>query len=250
MRIGELLHNIKEYFGKTFFNSKKILEFLNMLCYNSKLADCEGRQYTEEIKMSVKNCEKLEKSMVVLTVEVNAADFEAAVQKVAAAGTLVFGICGGYQMLGRSVSDPEQVEAAGVTEIAGLGLLPVDTVFRGEKVQTQTRGCFENIPGMLSVLNGTAYEGYEIHMGRSGDAMPVLIGNGTVYGSYVHGIFDAPDVADKILQAVCDQKGIDFNALGTFDMREYKEQQYDKLADAVRNGLDMELVYKALNREV
>ena len=66
----------------------------------------------------------------------------------------------------------------------------------------------------------------------------------------MHGIFDAPDVADKILQAVCDQKGIDFNALGTFDLREYKEQQYDKLADAVRSGLDMELVYKVLNREV
>ena len=80
--------------------------------------------------------------------------------------------------------------------------------------------------------------------------MPVLIGNGTVYGSYVHGIFDAPDVADKILQAICNQKGIDFNALGTFDMREYKEQQYDKLADAVRSGLNMELVYQILNREV
>lgn len=174
---------------------------------------------------------------------------EAAIQKAAAAGTLVFGVCGGYQMLGRTVSDPEQVEAAGISEIAGLGLLPIDTVFCGEKVQTQTRGCFENIPGMLSLLDGTAYEGYEIHMGRSGD-MPVLIGNGTVYGSYVHGIFDAPDVADKILQAICDQRGIDFSALGTFDMREYKEQQYDKLADAVRSGLNMELVYQILNREV
>ena len=175
---------------------------------------------------------------------------ETAIKKAATAGTLIFGICGGYQMLGKSISDPEQVEAAGTTEIAGLGLLPIETVFRGEKVQTQTRGCFENVPGMLSILNGTSYEGYEIHMGRSGDAMSVLIGNGTVYGSYVHGIFDAPDVADKILQAVCDQKGIDFNALGTFDLREYKEQQYDKLADAVRSGLDMELVYKVLNREV
>lgn len=176
--------------------------------------------------------------------------WEAAIQKAAAAGTLVFGICGGYQMLGRSVSDPEQVEAAGVTEIAGLGLLPVDTVFRGEKVQRQTRGCFANIPGMLSTLNGADYEGYEIHMGRSGEALPVVIGNGTVYGSYVHGIFDAPEVADRVLQAVCRQKGIDFAALGTFDVREYREQQYDKLADAVRRGLDMELVYRVLRREV
>ena len=67
---------------------------------------------------------------------------EAAILKAADAGTLVFGICGGYQMLGRTVSDPEHVEAAGVTEINGLGLLEMDTEFRGEKVQTQTRGVF------------------------------------------------------------------------------------------------------------
>ena len=57
-------------------------------------------------------------------------------------------------MLGRSVSDPDQVEAAGVTEIAGMGLLPMNTVFHGEKVQTQTSGIFAGIDGMLSALNG------------------------------------------------------------------------------------------------
>ena len=153
-------------------------------------------------------------------------------------------------MLGRSVSDPEQVEAAGVTEIAGLGLLPVETVFHGEKVQTQTKGRFENVSGMLSELSGISYEGYEIHMGRSGSELPVLIGNENVYGSYIHGIFEAPGVADTILKVLCTRKGIDFTQLGTFDMHEYKERQYDKLADAVRSGLDMELVYKVLNREV
>ena len=61
---------------------------------------------------------------------------EAAVLKAASVGTLVFGICGGYQMLGRRVSAPDQVEAAGTTEIQGLGLLDMDAVFRGEKVQT------------------------------------------------------------------------------------------------------------------
>ena len=92
---------------------------------------------------------------------------EAAVQKAAAAGALVFGVCGGYQMLGRSVADPEGVEAAAGTELAGLGLLPVETVFRGEKVQSQTRGVFGQVEGMLSGLTGLGYEGYEIHMGRS-----------------------------------------------------------------------------------
>ena len=175
---------------------------------------------------------------------------EAAVQKAAAAGTLVFGVCGGYQMLGKSVYDPDGVEAASITEIAGMGLINMDTVFRGDKVQTQTQGVFENIGGLLADLNGISYAGYEIHMGRSQEALPVLSGGGNVYGSYVHGIFDAPSVADTILKALCVQKGIDLSALGTFDRNAYKEQQYDKLADAVREGLDMELVYKILNREV
>jgi adenosylcobyric acid synthase len=162
----------------------------------------------------------------------------------------VFGICGGYQMLGRSVSDPDQVEAAGVTEIAGMGLLPMDTVFHGEKVQTQTSGIFAGIEGMLSGLNGISFEGYEIHMGRSQESLNPVTGSNNVYGSYIHGIFDAPGVTDTILKTLCQQKGIDFDALGTFDMRAYKEQQYDKLAAAVREGLDMQLVYKILNREV
>lgn len=175
---------------------------------------------------------------------------EAAIKQAASAGTLVFGVCGGYQMLGRKVTDPDQVEAAGVTEIAGLDLLPMDTVFLGEKVQIQTEGVFEAVKGMLSELNGIRYEGYEIHMGRSENKMPALAGEGNVYGSYVHGIFDAPGITDTILKAICLQKGIDFSSLGTFDMYEYKERQYDILADAVRSGLDMDYIYKILNREV
>lgn len=175
---------------------------------------------------------------------------ETAVRKAAAAGTLVFGICGGYQMLGNCVSDPEQVEAAGVTEIRGMELLPMDTVFRGEKVQTQTRGTFGGLEGLLSPLNGMAYEGYEIHMGRSREQMPAVTGRGTVYGSYIHGIFDAPGVADAILKVLCRRRGVDFAALGTFDRGAYRERQYDLLAQAVREGLDMELVYRILNREV
>lgn len=175
---------------------------------------------------------------------------EAAVQKAAAAGTLVFGVCGGYQMLGRTVADPEQVEAAGIAEISGLGLLDMDTVFRGEKVQTQTQGIFASVSGILSQLNGLPYTGYEIHMGRSEEKMPPLAANRNVYGSYVHGIFDAPGIADTILKAICKQKSIDFSQLGTFDMQEYKERQYDILAYAVRTGLDMKYIYKILNREV
>lgn len=175
---------------------------------------------------------------------------ETAIQKAAAAGTLIFGICGGYQMLGKRVSDPDQVEAAGATAIAGMGLLPMDTVFHGEKVQTQTKGTFTGMEGMLASLNGIGYEGYEIHMGRSLEALPPVSGSGSVYGSYIHGIFDAPGVTDTILKCLCRQKGIVFDDLGTFDGSAYKDRQYNKLADAVRTGLDMALVYKILNREV
>ena len=175
---------------------------------------------------------------------------EAAILKAASAGTPIFGICGGYQMLGRSVSDPEQVEAAGISEISGMNLLDMDTLFRGEKVQTQTEGIFENIPGLFACLNGLAYQGYEIHMGRSMERRSAVTCKGNVYGSYIHGIFDAPGVAEAILGALCRKKGLDPARLGSFDPKAYKEAQYDKLADAVRSGLDMELVYRVLNREV
>ena len=175
---------------------------------------------------------------------------EASIQKAASGGTLVFGVCGGYQMLGRHISDPEQVEAAGVTEINGMGLLPLETVFQGEKVQTQTNGVFSGVAGLLSELNGKRYAGYEIHMGRSEEARGALFSMGNVYGSYVHGIFDEQEVADTILKALCTKKGVSFESLGTFDARAYKERQYDLLADAVRAGLDMPLIYRILNREV
>ena len=175
---------------------------------------------------------------------------EAAILKAASAGTPIFGICGGYQMLGRSVSDPEQVEAAGISEIGGMRLLDMDTLFLGEKVQTQTEGIFENIPGLFACLNGLAYQGYEIHMGRSIEHRSAVTCMGNVYGSYIHGIFDAPGVAEAILGTLCRKKGLDPARLGSFDPKAYKEAQYDKLANAVRSGLDMELVYRVLNREV
>ena len=175
---------------------------------------------------------------------------EAAILKAADAGKLVFGICGGYQMLGNSVSDPDGVESAEVDRIAGMALLDMDTTFRGQKVQRQTDGTFSGVGGMLSGLNGMDYTGYEIHMGESSVPLPPVQHRGSVYGSYIHGIFDAPGVTDCILQAVCRKKGIDFDALGSFDLNAYKQRQYDTLAQAVRSGLDMDLVYHILNRQV
>ena len=175
---------------------------------------------------------------------------EASVLKAASNGVPVFGVCGGFQMLGKSISDPQGVEAAGVTEVAGMGLLDTETVFYGEKVQTQTRGVLSGVEGLFRGLNGLEYEGYEIHMGRGGEKGAPVVDKGTVYGSYVHGIFDKGGICDEILKALCERRGVDFASLGSFDVNEYKERQYDLLAEGVRSGLNMDFVYKVLNREV
>ena len=172
---------------------------------------------------------------------------EAAVQRAAASGIPVLGVCGGYQMLGRTLSDPEGVEAAAGKTVAGLGLLEMDTVFCAGKVQTQVRGTFGRVDGPLSVLSGMAYEGYEIHMGRGGK-LPALAGRGNVYGTYIHGVFDANGVADAVLKALCRKKGADPAQLGAFDAAAYKERQYDLLAQSVRENLDMGLVYRAMDK--
>lgn len=175
---------------------------------------------------------------------------EAAICQQAARGCIIFGICGGYQMLGTSIRDPQGVEAAGVTEVKGMGLLPMDTVFQGEKVQQQTSGVFGEIPGVLHSLTGLPYTGYEIHMGRSQQKLAPVINQGNVYGSYIHGIFDGEGIAQAVIRDLAAKKGIDPGALTVFDPERYKQEQYDKLADAVRGGLDMDFVYKVLNREV
>ncbi len=174
---------------------------------------------------------------------------EAKIKQAASRNTPVFGVCGGYQMLGTRIADPENVESSGISEIGGMGLLPIETVFEGEKIQRQTEGVFCGIEGVFAGLNGVRYEGYEIHMGRSGKASPV-VSRGCVYGSYIHGIFDAEGAAKAVLKALCDKKGVGYERLGSFDPVNYKEEQYEKLASAVREGFDMELVYRILDRLV
>lgn len=173
-----------------------------------------------------------------------------AIQKAAAEGTLVFGLCGGYQMLGRTLSDPDRVEAQDAASLPGLGLLDMDTVFAGEKVQRQTRGVFAGVCGPLACLNGLAYEGYEIHMGRSLSPLPPVTGRGSVYGSYLHGLFDAPGVVRAILGTLCRRKGIPVEQSPPLDLAAHREAQYDRLADALRQGLDLPYLYRVLHREV
>ena len=93
--------------------------------------------------------------------------------KHASAGGAVVGICGGYQMLGQTVSDPDGVEGGGT--LAGLGLLPADTVFQGEKTRTRVTGAFRAPEGIFSAMAGVPFEGYEIHMGRTESAAAPLV---------------------------------------------------------------------------
>lgn len=184
---------------------------------------------------------------------------EAKILKQHAAGTPVFGICGGFQMLGRTVSDPENTEGGG--SLRGLGLLPVDTVFHPKKMTTQARGTVGSLAGVFAKLSGTAVEGYEIHMGdtaRAADAQPfctLIRADGTevldgcqaenTYGTYLHGVFDAPGIALGLAQALAARKGMTLDD-AVRDTAQIKEREYDRLADTVRQSLDMELIYRIL----
>ena len=134
-------------------------------------------------------------------------------------------------------------------EITGMGFLDIETVFSTEKTRTQTEGTFSEMTGFPAGINGIYYRGYEIHMGQSGTDRPV-IQNGKVFGSYIHGLFDEKGIAETIVKALFNARGLSFNEEDSFDPHEYREAQYDKLADTVRNALDMDLIYSILNTDL
>lgn len=183
---------------------------------------------------------------------------EASIFKQVKAGTPVFGVCGGYQMLGRTLSDPDGVEAGG--EMRGMNLLPMDTVFAGNKTRTRVEGKFQNIEGLFSGLSDVAFEGYEIHMGvtsrdEAGKPLTRLETKDTldgtyedqIFGTYVHGIFDKEQVVKEIVIALGNKKGIDMTKVSAFDIAAFKETQYDILADEMRKHLDMTKIYEILD---
>ena len=187
---------------------------------------------------------------------------EALVLKHAARGGAVVGICGGYQMLGRVLSDPDGVESGGT--MAGMGLLPTETIFLGEKTRTRVDGAFRGGAGLFTALNGVPFHGYEIHMGETAyleDAVPLSrltcldraekldgAARGNVWGSYVHGIFDSGAFAQALVNALLSAKGLTPDSAAV-DWETYQEEQYDKLAAGVRASLDMDRIYGILNGE-
>ena len=163
-------------------------------------------------------------------------------------------------MLGERVSDPDGVEGGGAQ--AGLGLLPGETVFWGEKTRTRVEGTFTGAQGVFAPLNGVTFDGYEIHMGETTSPVPpctalhTLDGvekadggaMGNVLGTYVHGLFERGSCAGGLVDCLRAAKGL--SPVGAAeDWAHYKERQYNALADTVRSALDMERVYRILDRK-
>ncbi len=172
-------------------------------------------------------------------------------------GTPVIGICGGYQMLGERILDPEGVESA-VPESQGLGLLPLATTFAATKTTHQVRGRVAVASGLLSGCDGGVITGYEIHMGRtygakeapfsiterSGSAVDspdgAMDADGLTFGTYMHGLFHNHSLRHTLLMNLAQRKGIALPESAILDL----DAEYDKLAALVRESVDMDAVYE------
>ena len=168
-------------------------------------------------------------------------------------GATIMGICGGYQMMGQQILDPEHVEGD-LEALPGLGLLPMVTRMSGEKVTRQ-------IKFTLSGSSSDRMDGYEIHMGVTtpveGETVCPLnrLEDGSMdgcrvdekcMGTYIHGILDNASFIDFLLKPYAHQLTEEAE---TFNYQAYKEQQYDKLADHVRAHVNIPLVYQILTED-
>jgi adenosylcobyric acid synthase len=171
----------------------------------------------------------------------------AALERYVKQGGRLIGICGGYQMLGYSLTDPDGVEAAAGTTAAGLGLLPLQTSFIGDKRTVQVQAVIQAAQGPFAALRGLTIRGYEIHMGRSEFTGPsasslcrvepeghldgLVAAEGRVWGGYLHGIFEN----DVLRHAWLHSLGW-WGQGRRFDRR----PAYERLADHVEAHLDMD----------
>ncbi len=180
-------------------------------------------------------------------------------------GGTVIGLCGGYQMLGIRVTDPHGVESR-LQEVSGLGLLDMDTEMFPEKITSQVEVMFLD-HGDFSFKHSEPLFGYEIHMGRSvsrGTARPlfrivrqggspadVLDGlvqpGGRVWGTYVHGIFDNDHFRRAFLQDLQQRSGrTNTLSAAPFSFHQWKEEQFDRLAEHVRKHCDVKQIYRLI----
>ena len=177
---------------------------------------------------------------------------EAAALKLAHTGTPILGVCGGYQMLGQTLDDPQGTESGRPMALSGLGLLPTRTVFDAQKRRMQVRAVAQG-----ELFGGARLTGYEIHNGRTevGGAPFCVLEDGTpegcvnrnVFGTYLHGLFDSGELTGALVRMLCARKGISPTQTQLMSMADYRQQQFDLLADGVRQALDMGAVYRAIN---
>ena len=155
-----------------------------------------------------------------------------AIQRAHREGKMVIGICGGYQMLGESIEDPEGIEGD-IASLPGLGLLPIHTTMGKTKTTQQVSFQFE----------GQECQGYEIHQGISDTDQPIMQTDHCI-GTYIHGFLDNAPVIEYILR----EKGKMKSEKSTvaFSYAAFKNEQYDKLAAHVRQHVDMERIYQIL----
>ena len=175
---------------------------------------------------------------------------ETAVQKLARRGTPVLGVCGGYQMLGGMLDDSAGTESGRPQTLRGLELLPTRTVFTLEKRRAQVTAT------AAAPFAGAALTGYEIHTGRTtvegapfctlADGTPDGCVQGSVFGTYLHGLFDSGELTEKLAALLCRRKGLAPETAAPLTMQAYREQQFDLLADGVRRALDMSAIYAAM----
>lgn len=183
-----------------------------------------------------------------------------AIRELAASGTPVCGVCGGYQMLGKRLLDPEGVESH-LRELPGLGLLDVETVFVPEKFLVQAEGEIVTGVGILEGGQGMRVKGYEIHAGRTSlgqEAKPFLRvageeertdgavdPEGLVFGTYFHGIFDNDPFRGLLLNWLRRRKGLPEVKVG-FSSEVFLEKNLDYLAGVCREHLDVGYLYQLL----
>ena len=146
-------------------------------------------------------------------------------------GKLVVGICGGYQMLGQTVNDPDGIEGS-ISSLPGLGLLPIHTTMTAEKTTRQVTFPF----------NGQTCQGYEIHQGVS-DTDQAILQTDHCIGTYIHGFLDNAPVIEHLLSKHVAQR----SPLSTQSNTDFKNEQYDKLAAHVRQHVDMDKLYQIIS---
>lgn len=195
-------------------------------------------------------------------IDLRSRGMDAAIVRHARRGGMVIGVCGGYQMLGRTLRDPGHVESR-VPEITGLGLLDMEVAFEAEKKTAQSSGVICCEAGWLREAAGLMVDGYEIHAGRNrlgegavpwlkigGRVDGVMNEGGNVLGSYLHGLFDDGQLFAFIAARIRVQKGVGAVNGQPVSFAQFREREFDRVADIVRASVDMDAVYRIVRGEV